>query len=337
MVLGSLESLSKGIAASGRKVDPLVLKEMQSVDTDGDGELSQIEVYNLLNTHVKRERALSRSNKALVVLSVFVLALIILTSALSFVAADLAKQLNTDSDEFHARDSSNVLKSGTSIRVFNIADAPRLSFDYLEQVEKITVLFDKRIHHFSVDSFEWLGKNEIWIHLTNDKFLAKVKDGVVTVVESTATSEKTHLVYAPDYAVNPSTPKERWDSWFNVVLNRMPQTCVDEFSSAFNTPTDQNPQIVLVENPQISRMCFEAHALADPINRGGALEARVANQDHGLQAWELAAIAAADEAVATAQGAGGHAAGVFSFQSIDDLRANLDAYNEQVARLGFSG
>lgn len=338
--LGKKTDLQALIAGSGRHVNPVVLEDMYSVDADGDGELSKLEVYNLLDKHVSQKLAIAFRNKILSALSVVVLLLISTTGALAFVAADQAKQLGDAGDnEFHAKGKlDKVLNAGTSVRNFKLADIPLLSFDYLEQVEKITVLFDKRIHHFTVSSFEWIGKNEMWVHVVNDKYLLKVKDGSVVVEEmpTPGATPISHLAYAPDYAVDPTSPKTQWDSWYTVVLQRMPQTCADQFSNAFNTPTAGNPQISLVPKPEISRMCFEAHALADPINRGGALETKVANQDHGLQDWELATIEAADGAAATAAGSKDHlAAGAFKFENIDDLRANLENYNKNLAALGF--
>ena len=80
-------------------------------------------------------------------------------------------------------------------------------------------------------------------------------------------------------------------------------------------------------------MCFHAHALADPVNRGGALETGVAQQSHNLADWEVEEIKAAESAVLTAQGVGGNTFGSFSFQSVDDLRANLVGYNANVCKL----
>lgn len=297
--------------------------------------------FPVCDSQVKAKEAESFKSKIMLVLSTFVGALLVANVGLAFLAVHLGKQLdfdgNGDGVSFLAG-TDTVATSGDAVHMFKLADAPMLSPDFLGEVERVTVLFDKRLHTLNIASFEWASDGSLTLRADDARFEIVVDNGSVSVFERTevGTGEwNEHLVYAPDYAVDTSTPKKQWDTWFSTVLSRVPDHCQAQFNAAFNTPTTAEPKITLVDDPQISRMCYEAHSLADPLNRGGALETRTALQSHGLADWELAAIDAEETRVKTAQGAGSEI-GSFTIQSAEDLRANLAAYNDAVDRLGYN-
>ena len=143
---------------------------MFAVDVNGDNVIDELEVYNIIEQKDLAHREVNTKNRIMAGLVVFVLCLITITGALAFVAVDLGRKVDVSGGgETLTRGGDTVVTGGASVRNFKLADLPSLSYDYLEQAEKITVLFDARIHHFAVASFEWIGTNEAWVHMANDQ------------------------------------------------------------------------------------------------------------------------------------------------------------------------
>jgi hypothetical protein len=72
-------------------------------------------------------------------------------------AVDLGQKVDygNANGEQHVKGSSIVLTAGTSTRNFKLADAARLSFDALEEVKTVSVLFDRKVHLFEVRWETW--------------------------------------------------------------------------------------------------------------------------------------------------------------------------------------
>ena len=256
--------------------------------------------------------------------------------SLTFLAVELGKTISLSrTGEATVNGADKVITQGTSLRHFKVADMPLLSFDYLEQVEKITVLYDRKVHMFNVASFEWLSSRAINVHFTTDQYILTVNregnEAEVFITETLANGTRMqHNVWSTSTTSIDMTGTfaDFYSQYSAHVTAKSPPECASQFNEVcvhmaavtvmpcatvhVLIPLPHLTQIgelrngVLTANPnpRISRMCFEAFSLSDPANRAGEIEIRIATQEHGLTEWEMSNIGAIWEADARKMGFG---------------------------------